>query len=121
MSYRAIADQLGISPSRAHAGVTRAMETIVREPAENLLQLELMKLDALERDYLEILGDQHPVLYQGQDTGFLDDGPRMSALAGLLRTSESRRKLLGLDQPAKVAISGGVSYTLNGVELGDVT
>lgn len=121
MSYTQIAAELGISVSRAYDGVKRGIAAIVREPAEDALALELEKLDALERQYLDILQDVHPVLYQGQDTGFQDNGPKMQALAGLLRTSESRRKLLGLDQPARVAVSGGIAYTLNGVDLKDVT
>lgn len=121
MTYPQIAEQLGISVSRAYNGVKNGIAAIVREPAEDALALELEKLDALERTYLDILQDVHPVLYQGQDTGFVDDGPKMQALAGLLRTSESRRKLLGLDQPARVAVSGGIAYTLNGVDLKDVT
>jgi hypothetical protein len=46
----------------------------------------------------------------------MDDGPVLSAIDRLVRISESRRKLLGLDQPAKMNVSGGLTYEVVGID-----
>jgi DNA-binding Lrp family transcriptional regulator len=101
MTYNQIAETLGMSRAAAHEAVKRALADTLTEPAEAVRRLELDKLDALERRYLDIVERRHAVLHKGEDTGYDDDGPTLKALAGLLRVSESRRKLLGLDLPVK--------------------
>jgi hypothetical protein len=49
-----------------------------------------------------------------------DDGPVLSAIDRIVRISESRRKLLGLDQPAKTQVSGGVTYEVVGINPDDL-
>jgi hypothetical protein len=120
-TYQQIADELGISKQSAYEAVHRALADTLEEPAAALRTLELEKLDAIERRYLEIIERRHAVLYQGEDTGYDDDGPTVQAQAGLLRVSESRRKLLGLDSPVKVDVSGGVKYEIVGVTEADLT
>jgi len=121
MSYRQIAEALGISVSMAYEGVRRALAGLVAEPAEAVLEMELRKLDRLERAALRVLEADHEVVYQGGRTGIRDDGPRLAAVATLQRLSESRRKLLGLDQPARVDLSGGVTYEVVGIDPKDLT
>lgn len=121
MSYQAIGEALGISKQAAQQAVQRALRDTQQEPADDVRKLELDKLDALERRYLDIIERRHAVLHQGEDTGFDDDGPTLTAQAGLLRVSESRRKLLGLDSPVKVDVSGGVKYEIVGVDAADLT
>lgn len=48
-----------------------------------------------------------------------DDGPTLAAAAQIVRISESMRKLLGLDAPAKVDITGTVQHSY-GVDIDEV-
>jgi hypothetical protein len=121
MSYQQIADQLGITKSQAFDGVKRAMAEVVAEPAEDARRMELEKLDRLEQAALRVLEADHEVVYQGGRTGIPDNGPRLQAVATLQRLSESRRKLLGLDRPQQLEVSGGVTYEIVGVDPKELT
>lgn len=111
MPYRAIARELGYADhSSARAAVSRALAEIVREPAEELVKLELARLDdALARAY-EVLATTHYIASTKGDvvehagTPLVDDGPALAAASLIVRTSESRRKLLGLDAPRRVSV-----------------
>ena len=50
----------------------------------------------------------------------IDDTPRLQAAQAIVKIDAERRKLLGLDQPAKVEHSGGVKYEVVGVDLEDL-
>lgn len=119
-SYTQIGATLGISRQQAFEAVQRAMRDIIAEPAEAVRQMELEKLDRLERAALDVLSRVHEVVYQGQTTGIVDDGPTLAAVATLQRLNESRRKLLGLDRPAQLEVSGGVTYEIVGVSADDI-
>lgn len=108
-SYRQIADRLGVSPSTAHACVTRGLDRTRREPADALRELELARLDKLQVEATEVLAAHHVVIQAGrvvvdEDTGqpFTDHGPTLAAIRTLVHVQESRRKLLGLDAPLQV-------------------
>ena len=101
-SYAAIGREFGVTRQAVQDAVSRAMARVVREAAEPLRQMELEKLDRLERAALEVLETRHVQLYQGADTGFEDDGPKLSAVDRLIKLSETRRRLLGLDAPEQV-------------------
>lgn len=82
-TYREIAAALGYkSPHGAYDAVTGALAEVTREPAEELRKMELARLDALHAALW-------PAAIQGDPV----------SVAGALRVSESRRKLLGLDLP----------------------
>lgn len=102
MTYQAIGDALGISKQSAHEAVQRVLAETLREPAEHLRTMELDKLDRAERVAHGVLEARHPVLYQGKDTGYEDDAPKLAAIDRLLRVAERRARLLGLDAPEKV-------------------
>lgn len=154
LSYQAIADRLGITKASAYETVQIALAEIVREPAEQLLQLEVQRLylemerldaeldrlDALVDPINAVLTRKHVTVSNGKviylgDEPLEDDAPvlqavdrltrlseaRRSISATRTRTSESLRKLLGLDQPAKVDVSGGVRYEIVGVDPEDLT
>lgn len=89
LTFKQIADTLGIDIHSAYDAVQRALRAIVQEPAEELRRLELDRLDTLQRAAMDIL-ERSP------DMGALQ------AVDRLLRISESRRKLLGLDAPTRV-------------------
>ena len=60
------------------------------------------------------VNDDGKVVYDG-DVKLEDDGPAMQAMAGLLRVSERRSRLLGLDAPAKSQVEV-VNYDAGSVE-----
>ena len=95
---------------------------------------ELATLDELEATVRKVLTKQHVTVSHGHvvytDTGEAvnDDAFVLQAVAQLQRIAEqrrrcdeSRRKLLGTDQPAQVAVSGGVEYRIVGIDPADLT
>ena len=85
-TYQQIADALGSkSKCGAYKAVEGALREVTREPAEAVRELELQRLDAM----LAALWPQ----MQKSD---------IQALAGCLRISERRCRLLGLDAPHKI-------------------
>jgi hypothetical protein len=125
MTYQAIGDALGVTKQSAHEMVKRALTTTLKEPAEMVRQLELDKLDAMEAAALAIMERQHwahsngRLVYMG-DQPLEDDGPALAAVNTLLRVQERRSKLLGLDSPTKLAVTGAMRYELVGIEMDDV-
>ncbi len=121
-TLQAIADELGFSSkTSALYGIRNALREIVKEPAEKLLAQEVARLDTLYEEALAILERDHVTVSHGKIiTGeegkpLLDDGPKLQAIDRLLRVRESYRRLLGLDQPAKVDAS--VTVTPQDAEL----
>jgi len=84
LTYRDIARALGCSPQHAHRMVQEALKEIVektREDAEQVLQLELQRLDEAQASIWRQVKEGH-----------------LGAVDRLLRIMERRAKLLGLDQ-----------------------
>jgi aminoglycoside phosphotransferase (APT) family kinase protein len=87
------------------------MDAVV-ESAEEIRRVELDRLDELARTAWRVLYERHlhigmrGEIARHRDTGapLLDDGPVLAAIDRLLTISESRRKLLGVDAPAKVTV-----------------
>lgn len=92
--YRAIAAQLGVSLSTAHGLVHTEMARVAelnRGKAEELREIELAKLDAIERD-------MRPRSERGD----------ANAAGVLVRVSVQRAKLCGLEAPTKIEHTGSV-------------
>jgi len=113
LSYRQIANAMGLrSPSAAHEAVRRGLADALTEPADEVRQMELERLDSYAQIAWEVLHAEHLVVASSgkvalhPDTGMplLDDGPKLAALDRLMRLSESRRKLLGLDAPVRAEV-----------------
>lgn len=146
-TYQEIGDTLGVSRQAAHQMVKRALAAVLEEPAEELRQVELAKLDVLERAVTAVLEREHLMVSHGrivsrrtdqieqrdgQDVTDIDgnpvyiweelkdDSPVLAAADRLVKISESRRKLMGLDSPVKLAVSGIMRYELDGVNTEDV-
>lgn len=122
-TFKQIADQLGYcDKGEAWRAVQRALTMIVKEPAERLRAVEAAKLDELYVEALEVLGREHLMVSHGRivtsEDGqpLLDDGPKLAAVAQLLKVRESYRKLFGLDAANKTEVTGGVRYELVGVD-----
>jgi hypothetical protein len=89
-TFQMIADQLGYrSPSGAHKAVVSALRATLREPAEELRELELTRLDAM------LLS-----LWRRVQAG------EERAIDRALRIMERRARLLGLDAPTRGELSG---------------
>ena len=101
-SYRAIAKGLGVSLATAHGYVAQALAALreqTLQSAADLRELELARLDDLEHRLRSRLG---------ADCSDAD----CAKIAGVVvRIAESRRKLLGIDAPQKVEMSGNL-YTV---------
>lgn len=85
MSHRAIAEALGVSDHTTIQGrIAGALKEIIREPAEEVLKMELERLDVL----LSGLWEQAA-------------GGDLQALDRALKIQDRRAKYLGLDAPTK--------------------
>lgn len=141
LSYREIAAEMDMSVSSVHDAVKRALAEVITEPAEEALAFELERLDAelvrlddLYRKVEEVLGREHVTVSQGKVVTMEggetvpDDDWILKAVDRLVkidesrrRNGESRRRLLGLDQPAKTQVSGGLTYEIVGVDPAQLT
>lgn len=111
LTYQQIADEVGF-PDRSNArkAVQRALADTLREPADELRQIQLAQLDRLTREALKVLERRHITVSQGRvvkdDAGATieDDAPVLAAIDRLLKIAERRSKLLGLDAPSRVEV-----------------
>ena len=87
LSYRAIADKMGVYPGTAHIYVQAAIKLIQKEytdKATALVTLERQKLDRLEVGLIKSTREGD-----------------VKAATVMLKIMERRAKLLGLDEPSK--------------------
>jgi predicted transcriptional regulator len=84
-TYAEIGDQLGVSDRMASRIVNRAMNRVLREPVDQLIDLERARVDAL---------------WQVMWPRALAGSARHAEVC--VRISERRSRLLGLDQPTRV-------------------
>lgn len=119
MSYDQIGAELGLSRSAAFASVQRAMRDTLdqgREEAEALRQIELDKLDYLERRLFGIIQKKHVHVTPSGKIAYLngepveDDDPIVKAIDSLLRVQQRRARLLGLDRPVEVHVEAQVDF-----------
>jgi len=117
MTYEQIATELDYCDrAAARAAVERALVATVTEPAAEVRQMELARLDEMYRAALAVLERRHfavshgKIVYHGV-TPLEDDGPVLQAIDRMIRIMERRAKLLGLDAPTKVEV-----ITLDAIE-----
>lgn len=117
---------MGIKPESVHGVITRALTSMVKAPAEELLTFELARCDELLEQALETVHAFHPLINSGcvvrtivedengntvldSHTGAVltrtleDKAPKLAAINTALRVMERRAKLLGLDKPTKIS------------------
>jgi hypothetical protein len=105
-TYRQIAACEGIGLQTAHKSVKRALAAVPVEAVNELRQIESERLNRVISTAFGIVETSHPVVSHGRVMeGLEDTGPILSALALIVRTSESIRKLYGLDAPARQTIT----------------
>jgi len=109
-TYQQIADALGLSHrDLARRAVERALTDVVREPAAELRALELERLDALWREAWRVMQTNHVRVSGGRvvehdGKPLRDDGPVLAAIDRLVRISERRCHLLGLNAPIRIGV-----------------
>jgi hypothetical protein len=112
-TYPEIARRLGWkNKASAYEAVRRAIADGYRLGAEERRQVEDARLDYLTRVFDHVVNTEHyassasgnVVLHPVTGEPLIDDGPVVQAGLALLRVSESRRKLLGLDAPKQVEV-----------------
>lgn len=114
LSYAEIGRRLGISKSTAFERVQSAWRETLSEPAEQARAVELARLEDAHDAALAVLLREHLTVShgkvimvkndQGEDVPLIDDAPVLNAVDRIRALSESRRKLLGLDAPARLSI-----------------
>lgn len=131
-TYETIGRKFGLTPQGAHGVVKRGLQALTKKrdlAAEELRSRHIALLDEAIAVAHEIMNKDHLAHSNGRvirvdrerEDGstvlvdVLDDGPRLAAADRLRTLSESQRKLLGLDAPAKQEIeqSGTVNYVIN--------
>lgn len=112
LSIRDIAGRLGIPASTVHVRITTALRERVDPLVELYRAVELDRLDQLAVKAWEVLNADHVVVSNGRvvlDPGtgqpMKDDAPVLQAIDRLIRITESRRKLLGLDAPLRADLT----------------
>ncbi|MFI1562191.1 hypothetical protein ACH4ZX_03855 [Streptomyces sp. NPDC020490] len=132
MTYQQIADAVGYSnKGDAWRAVQECRESVKRAAGAELVAAEAQQLDDLFAAALEVLERDHVVVSHGKVVTMLDedgvekpipdDGPKLAAIREMRAIRESYRKLLGVDQPQQVAVSGAVRYEVVGVDPADLT
>ena len=104
MSYARIGEALGCSVKNVHDGIKRGLKLLVEEPARELRQLELERLDALMLGVWKQAKDGH-----------------LGAIDRVLKIQERRAKLLGLDAPSKVSIEDAPMPVMVNVQVVDAS
>lgn len=127
-NFTQIGEKLGIRPQHAHAQHSRAMKAIIQEPAQEVREMEIQRLDmmlaSLHSDYVkffpvvnsgqvvrDVMEDENgnPITHEDgrMVTYKLEDiGPRMQILDRMLKIQERRARLLGLDAPVRRTLEG---------------
>jgi hypothetical protein len=113
LTFQQIADQLGYSDrSAARLGWKRIIDGVVIEAREDVVKLELDKLDTMEREVLRVMETFHFVVSDGrivftgdkddpERTPLHDDGPILAAIDRWVKISAHRAKLLGAFAPTR--------------------
>lgn len=112
LTVAAIGRELGIATTTAHDLLTEYSAARLDPLTEEYRRLELDRLDDYTRKAYEVLEAEHVVVQHGKvvydpETGapMRDLGPKLAALDRLVRISERRSRLLGLDAVIKADVT----------------
>ena len=128
-TFEDIAEHCGYADrSGAYRAVKREQairQEQISQTVDELRQQELERLEHYSAEALKVLQSEHllvqsggVVLHGGQPMH--DQGPILAAIDRLVKVSESRRKLLGLDAATKSEVNGQVAFTVQGIAEGDM-
>jgi hypothetical protein len=128
-SLAVIGDALGISESASSRLIRRALRSVVGDPAQALIEQEIRELEMLREKAMRVLDVAHPLVSAGAIVHDVlrnadgspimdprtnepmrmplhDSGPVLRAIHLLKDIAESRRRLLGVDRPTKLEVTG---------------
>lgn len=110
LSYRKIAERFDLAVSTVYEAVQRAIAAVPIEAVNELRAIECQRLDAIIAKAWDIVAADHPFISFGKvimvaDEVVQDAAPVISALNLIRTTSESKRRLLGLDAPSRQTIT----------------
>jgi hypothetical protein len=123
LTLEEIGSHMGMGRENVHHSITRALESLTKKPAEDLLAMELARCEELLAQAMETVRAFHPLVSGGRvvfapvlddngqpmrdeagevlSTVLEDKSPRMAAIAICVRLLERRSKYLGLDAPVR--------------------
>lgn len=119
--YREIAAQLGVSLRTAYDDVQKALEEITREPAEDVLKMELERLGSMHLRLTSEIARVTRHLKQGGEIDLKAVDQVRKLIDSQVRVSERRAKLLGLDVIKHDVSDDLMSALTTGFELLDDT
>lgn len=114
-SYRQIARVMGVTPSIVYNMLKHGLGQNAVESPEELRKMELEKFDSMEQAVLDVLW----VDQAASEESATARGRVLAAINSLVKISESRRKLLGLDAPTIVETKP-IEVKLNGIDVNDL-
>ena len=103
LSYRKIGEAISVSYQTAHNYVQKELAKIAEHCKEQAQDLRTIETERLDDALVRVTNSD---AYRNGDP---------QAIGTMIRLSESRRKLLGLDQPSKVETDGQVEITVRHV------
>lgn len=123
LTFEQIGAKLGVTKQVVHRRFQRAVRTIRATEVDAWREQQLAEIETDRELTREIFNAHHPVVSNGKVFDNLDDdGPKLSALAHLVKLRAQEQDLLGLKAPTRseVDLSGGVRYEVVGVDPGGV-
>jgi len=130
LSFREIADLMGLSKSQVHRLFHAGLDRIPAENVQAYREQQLTDLALARQVVLDVLGATHVVVSNGriikpitgvdEDDNYqygdplLDDGPAMAAIDRLVKLQEREAAILGSDAEKKVSADLTVNYTVGG-------
>jgi hypothetical protein len=127
LTHRQIADRMGIATSKVQTLLREEIANRLDPLKDQYLQYELDRLDHMQQAVLAVIDNPGTVVHVAEFTGeldkngarkfvmvpvlIMDDKKILGAVDRLIRISESRRKLCGLDAPVRSAVDVTVTET----------
>lgn len=108
---RQIAKDMDVTPHLVRSLIVEGIRTRILQSPEEIRQIELDKFDNMEQKVLTVVSDNEGP--EGSSTRLL------AAVDRLIKISESRRKLLGLDAP-QVVEHMPLEVKINGVNIDEL-
>ena len=120
-----IAEHHTISQQRVSEIIREVRASITEEERDDVRLTVIDRLDMAVAEAHDIMRTRHYVVSNNgqlvcdeEGVPLRDDGPRLQAAQAIVKFDAERRKLLGLDAPAKTEHSGKVAtYHVTGVDL----
>ena len=124
LTLEQVGERMGVGADTVHRVISRALTAQTREPAEELLNLELGRCDVLLTEAMQTVKAFHPLVSAGRvvsapmlnnqgepirnpETGDVltrvleDKAPKLAAIHTAVKVMERRARLLGLDAPIR--------------------